>query len=382
MPKDQTLRMPKCCVVNCHCGYNGFPTPKDIRWFRVPKSQALRDQWEFRLQRQDFKIKNDSRFCSIHFKDEDYIPECENKDTSGRKRKKRHLKSSAVPSLHMGKCKCLIHHKPEKSTQSKAPSHESTESDLVEDAVDVKSTDFELIEDVSEYKENFGSDPLSFNYQAQSPLKKVKMYSRFPTPSKSIGIEAKEVSLPSPHSKVAENTLDQISNSLEIIGYNPWEVSDASRFLRYCCPECDFRNENLQEFSEHALENHILANTLFAPGKDTIKLESSHDSIVNDFTEDAMDIKSTDLDIKSTDFDIKSIDFDTKSTDFGQFEVVSEKKENFDSEPLSCDHQNHNQGSHALYSPYHEGHVQEGPAQEGPVQEGPAQEGPAQEGHA
>ena len=44
---------------------------------------------------------------------------------------------------------------------------------------------------------------------------------------------------------------------------NPWDVSDASVFLKYCCPECDFINPNLNEFSEHALEKHVLANTLF-----------------------------------------------------------------------------------------------------------------------
>ena len=338
MLQDRTLRMPKCTVVNCHCGYNGFPTPKDIRWFRAPKSQGRRDQWEFRLQRQYFKIKNDSRFCSIHFKDEDFIPECENKDTPGRKRKKRHLKSSAVPSLHMGKCKCLIHHKPEKSTQSKVPLHESTGSDLVEDAVDVKSTDFEQIEDVSEYKENFDSDPLSYNYQihnqAQSPLKKVKKCSQFPSSSKPIGFEANEVSLPFPHSKVAESTLGQISNSMEIIGHNPWEVSDASRFLRYCCPECDFRNENLQEFSEHALENHILANTLFVHKTYNLKIGPEPELIESDLVENTVDMKST---------------------DFEQFEDVSEIKDNSDSDPLSCNYQLHNQ-----VSPYHEGHAQEG----------------------
>ena len=108
--------MPRCAVVNCHCGYDGFPTPG--RWFKVPKSQARRDQWEFRMNRKDFKITEHTQICSIHFKEDDYIPECENKDSSGRKRKKRHLKSSAVPSLHMGNCKCPIHHKSEKSTQN------------------------------------------------------------------------------------------------------------------------------------------------------------------------------------------------------------------------------------------------------------------------
>ena len=181
-----------------------------------------------------------------------------------------------------------------------------------------------------------GHDNLGFknspdNFPARSPAKELplKKIEKSPTSSKPIGIEAEEVSWPSPLSKVAESALGHISKSMEIIGYNPWEVSDASRFLRYCCPECDFRNENLQEFSEHALENHILANSLFVPGRDNnIKLELSGNNLV----EYAMDIEST---------------------DFEQFEDVSENKENVDSEPLS---------------PYHEGHSQEGHAQEGHIQ--------------
>ena len=44
---------------------------------------------------------------------------------------------------------------------------------------------------------------------------------------------------------------------------NPWNVTDASVFLKYCCPECDYTEQNLRIFSEHPLENHDLANTLF-----------------------------------------------------------------------------------------------------------------------
>ena len=44
---------------------------------------------------------------------------------------------------------------------------------------------------------------------------------------------------------------------------NPWDVSNLSIFLKYCCPECDFKNELYEEFSGHALENHVLATTLF-----------------------------------------------------------------------------------------------------------------------
>ena len=111
------FKMPKCSVVNCHSGYRGFPTQNDIRWFRFPKAQAKREQWEFRLHRKDFKVSNETRICSLHFQAEDYIPDTENRDSSGRIRKKRHLKQSAVPSLHMGKCKCPIHHKPEKTSK-------------------------------------------------------------------------------------------------------------------------------------------------------------------------------------------------------------------------------------------------------------------------
>ena len=335
--------MPRCAVVNCHCGYDGFPTPKDIRWFYVPKSQTQRDQWEFRMGRQDFRITKYTQICSVHFKGEDYIPESENKDSSGRKRKKSKLKSSALPSLHMGKCKCAIHHKPERSSQSKPLSDDDNSA--------------------------FNN---SLDKLQESPLKKFKKYIEPPTSSKYNEIEAEEVSWPFSHPQVAGEVLGQMSNSMEVInpiiqggqpsGYNPWQVSDASRFLRYCCPECDFRNEDLQEFSEHALENHIFANTLFGPEKDNIKLEPSHDSTRSDMVQNTVDVKST---------------------DFEQLEDISENKENFDSDPLSCDYQIHNQEIHALSSPHHdhESHAQKGHTQEGHTQKGHAQKGHTQKGH-
>ena len=45
---------------------------------------------------------------------------------------------------------------------------------------------------------------------------------------------------------------------------NPWAVSDASVFLRYCCPECEQTCLNLHDFTEHALKNHEKALTLFS----------------------------------------------------------------------------------------------------------------------
>ena len=37
---------------------------------------------------------------------------------------------------------------------------------------------------------------------------------------------------------------------------NPWSVNDASVFLKYCCPECEYHDGDLKVFSNHALENH------------------------------------------------------------------------------------------------------------------------------
>ena len=44
---------------------------------------------------------------------------------------------------------------------------------------------------------------------------------------------------------------------------NPWSVNDASVFLKYCCPECDYNIDSLKVFSHHALENHVKSLTLF-----------------------------------------------------------------------------------------------------------------------
>ncbi len=44
---------------------------------------------------------------------------------------------------------------------------------------------------------------------------------------------------------------------------NPWSVEDVSVFLKYCCPECDYSNETLKIFTDHALSNHIKSTVLF-----------------------------------------------------------------------------------------------------------------------
>ena len=44
---------------------------------------------------------------------------------------------------------------------------------------------------------------------------------------------------------------------------NPWDVLDASLFLKYCCPECNHQSKELDNFTEHALRNHELSKILF-----------------------------------------------------------------------------------------------------------------------
>ena len=43
---------------------------------------------------------------------------------------------------------------------------------------------------------------------------------------------------------------------------NPWNVPDLSLFLRYCCPECDYKCEEAHLFCEHALDFHRNSNVL------------------------------------------------------------------------------------------------------------------------
>jgi len=73
---------------------------------------------------------------------------------------------------------------------------------------------------------------------------------------------------------------------------NPWTVGDASAFLKYCCPECDYQILNLQMFTDHALENHSKAVALFGHvsnvGKIELKKERQEDVDVG--TNDTMEI--------------------------------------------------------------------------------------------
>ena len=55
-----------------------------------------------------------------------------------------------------------------------------------------------------------------------------------------------------------------ISLNSEEVPFNPWarSVSTLSDFLYYCCPECDMKEKDMNDFVKHALLNHESAGVL------------------------------------------------------------------------------------------------------------------------
>ena len=41
---------------------------------------------------------------------------------------------------------------------------------------------------------------------------------------------------------------------------NPWDVSSIFHFTYYCCPECDWKDQNKQNFVNHAFTYHTLVS--------------------------------------------------------------------------------------------------------------------------
>ena len=43
---------------------------------------------------------------------------------------------------------------------------------------------------------------------------------------------------------------------------NLWHVSDVSEFQKYCCPECQFKCEQFNDFRNHAIKTHELSKAV------------------------------------------------------------------------------------------------------------------------
>ena len=44
---------------------------------------------------------------------------------------------------------------------------------------------------------------------------------------------------------------------------DPWDVESPEDFLYYCCPECETKCQGLNDFKNHALQDHPRAHSLF-----------------------------------------------------------------------------------------------------------------------
>ena len=53
---------------------------------------------------------------------------------------------------------------------------------------------------------------------------------------------------------------------------NPWDVSSLYDFNYYCCPECDSKSQNKQDFINHASNNHPWVSFSYFQFFDTIGL--------------------------------------------------------------------------------------------------------------
>ena len=63
------------------------------------------------------------------------------------------------------------------------------------------------------------------------------------------------VFLPFWHFSTIFDNMDQCLLSI-VKDDNPWDVSSLYDFNYYCCPECDSKSQNKQDFINHASNNH------------------------------------------------------------------------------------------------------------------------------
>merc|ERR1712079_363172 len=94
-----------------------------------------------------------------------------------------------------------------------------------------------------------------------------------------------------------DKKLNMTRDPLKFENHNPWSVENVSDFLKYCCPEpeCDYSNQTLKVFTEHALENHTKAKVFFTA--ENVAEHFSLDRIIKN--EDPKDFESSNYDLAS-----------------------------------------------------------------------------------
>ena len=60
--------------------------------------------------------------------------------------------------------------------------------------------------------------------------------------------------------ELLENEDTEYLIKTEKVDGNPWLIENAETFLKYCCPECDYKSKKIQNFSKHVSKNHSSSN--------------------------------------------------------------------------------------------------------------------------
>ena len=132
--------------------------------------------------------------CSLHFGEEDYIPEDENVNYRGYLRKKRKLKATALPTLNL--------ENNSNNVNKKQPGIRP-----IKRAAKNENLDYYSEELFDETNPQFDSNEL----------------------------------------------MEEVPDNDE---FNPWSVENLEYFLYYCCPECEEKCQVAENFVAHALTYH------------------------------------------------------------------------------------------------------------------------------
>ena len=101
---------------------------------------------------------------------------------------------------------------------------------------------------------------------------------------------------------------------------NPWNVINAEVFLKYCCPECEFKSEEFFIFSQHALTNHTLSNALFGDGNSFEK--SSYEYPYSEKSQ-RIEVKCEPEEVAPDDYGAYDYSFDSKLPSYE--EIIEDK---------------------------------------------------------
>ena len=123
---------------------------------------------------------------------------------------------------------------------------------------------------------------------------------------------------------------------------NPWDVYDVSEFLKYCCPECDTKCDQLPLFKEHAISTHERSMSLFGSEKpeDTSNHEDSEsESEEHEFPMAEVLIKEEPED-PDNNFDPNDNEYDNEVNDYEANDNHEAHNTSEDSMPEALDNDN------------------------------------------